>query len=380
MRSLRNLQSTINMKICSPQLGISPTSKLGGEIYDYQTLKGFTKKGNKVFIYLPKSRTYDKNLKNVYVTYSFLKHVVPPWLFSFLCLPYLFKTYNKEKFDILRIHSPRFLGIAGLIFHVFYPKVPIIASYVTSDESKLFFPIEKKLFQICSKIIVQSQFMKNKLMSIYQVPDKKIAVTYGGQLNLTEKPKKKPKFASLIKKNDRVLLFMGLLIPRKNPMFALEVFLEMRKSFQNLKLIFIGDGSEVQRIKGTTKSLNFSDEVILIKSAFGQEKSYWLSRMDIFLLPSSSEGFGLAVTEAMSFRKPVVVSDIAPFKEIIKDSVDGYTVPLIQSKWVSTIRKLLNDKVLSSKIGENALKKVKDQFNWERTYTLNQKVIESILR
>lgn len=368
------------LKICSPQLGISPTSKLGGEIYDYQTLKGFAKKGNKVFVYLPKNRNYDRNLKNFYVTYSFLKHVVPPWLFSFLCLLYLFKTYSKEKFDILRIHSPRFLGIAGLIFHVFYPKVPIIASYVTSDRSTLFFPVEKKLFQICSKIIVQSQFMKKRLIFAYKVPASKIAVTYGGQLQSIEKPQKNPKFANLIKKNDRVLLVMGLLISRKNPMFVFDVFLALRKSFQNLKLIFIGDGSEAQRIKEKIKSLDLSDEVILIKSAFGQEKSYWLSRMDIFLLPSLSEGFGLAVTEAMSFAKPVVVSDIEPFEEIIKNSVDGFTIPLIQAKWVSTIKKLLNDKVLSSKIGENALKKVKAQFNWERTYTLNKKVIESIIR
>ena len=368
------------LKICSPQLGMSSASKLGGEIYDYQTIKGFTERGIKVYVYLPRSRTYDKNLKNIYVSYSFLKHIVPPWLFSFLCLPYLFKTYKKEKFDILRIHSPRFLGTAGLIFHIFHPKVPIIVSYVTSDESKLFSPIEKKLFKICSKIIVQSQFMKKKLISAYKVPEKKVAVTYGGQLQSIEKLQKKPKLARLIKKNDRVLLFMGVLIPRKNPMFVLEVFLEMRKSFQNLKLIFIGDGSETGRIKEKIKLLNLSDEVILIKSAFGREKSYWLSRMDIFLLPSSSEGFGLAVTEAMSFGKPVVVSDIAPFKEIVKDSVDGYTVPLIQSKWVSTLKKLLNDKVLSLKIGENAKKKVRKRFNWETTYTLNQKAIESIMR
>lgn len=368
------------LKICSPQLGVSPNSKLGGEIYDYQTLKGFTKKGNKVFIYLPKNRNYDKNLKNFYVTYSFLKYIIPPWLFSFLCLPYLFKTYKKEKFDILRIHSPRFLGIAGLIFHAFYPKVPIIASYVTSDRSTLFFPTEKKLFQICSKIIVQSQFMKRQLISAYEVPEKKIAVTYGGQLQSIEKPQKDPKFANQVKKNDRVLLFMGLLIPRKNPMFVFDVFLALRTSIQNLKLIFIGDGSEARRIKEKIKSLNLSDEVILIKSAFGQEKSYWLSRMDIFLLPSLSEGFGLAVTEAMSFAKPVVVSDIEPFKEIIKNSIDGFTIPLIQSKWVSTVNKLLNEKVLSSKIGENALKKVKAQFNWEKTYNLNQKAIEDILR
>src|SRR3990167_7810954 len=173
---------------------------------------------------------------------------------------------------------------------------------------------------------------------------------------------------------------MGVLIPRKNPMFAFEVFLALKKSFQNLKLIFIGDGGETSRIKKKIKLRQLDEEVILIKSAFGQEKSYWLSRMDVFLLPSSSEGFGLAVTEAMSFAKPVVVSDIEPFKEIIKNSVDGFTIPLIQSKWVTTVKKLLNDEVLSSKIGENALKKIKDQFNWERTYTLNQKVVESIIR
>jgi len=368
------------MKICSPQLGLSPTSSLGGEIYDYETLKGFSKKGIKVYIYLPKGRNYDKNLKNFYVTYSFLRHVVPPWLYSFICLPYLFKTYKKEKFDILRIHSPRFLGIAAIIFHFFYPDVPILTSAVTPKESRLLYIVEKKIYQISSKIIVQSQYMKSRLHITFNLPLKKIAVTYGGVVNNIKVYPKKSKADISRPSSDKILLFMGVLNKRKNPLFLVEVLKKVSTERPQIKLVLIGTGEQKNDVKKALDKNNLSQKALFIDSAYEQKKAFWLNKMDIFVLPSLDEGLGLSLLEAMSAGKPAVVSNIPPFKEIIENAKDGFTLPLNVNIWAKTIVELLKDARLKSQIGQKAKLKVRELFTWERMYQLNAQVVTKMVK
>lgn len=369
------------MKICSPQLGVSPNSSLGGEIYDYQTLKGFTQKGVKVFVYLPKNRPYDHTLKNFNVEYCFITHIVPPWIYSFICLPYLFRTYNKEKFDILRIHSPRFLGLAAIIFHLFYPKVPIMSSHVTVDVSPIFYPVEMLTFRISKSIIVQSEYIKNIIINKYNISPEKIAVTSGGQLKLVIISKHIPKQAKNIRSDIPVILFMGVLIKRKNPVFLIDLLKKCQEKIPSLKLVIIGNGPEKRRIIKRAKDNNLEDYVTLINSAYGEDKAYWLSRMDIFVMPSRDEGFGLAVTEAMSYSKSVITSNRAAFKEIINNGQNGFTLPLEdKEQWSKTIVQLIKSPVLSKKIGNNAKKTVQEKFNWSKTFNLNYKASKEMLK
>ncbi len=367
------------IKICSPQLGISPFSLLGGEVYDYQTLKGFTKKGIEVFVYLPKGKQFDRKLKSFHITYSTFSHIFPQIIYSFICLPYLFKLYKKERFDILRIHSPRFLGFAGIIFHSFYPNVPILSSAVTVDDSRVYFLLEKWVFLHSKAIIVQSEYMKKRLIKRFAIPQSKIKITLGGQLEGKKSWIKKPKEAQQL--NDQIILFyMGSLTKRKNPLFLIDLFKLCKDKLNNLKLVVIGSGNLEAEFKKRLMKNNLEKDVIMIKSAFGMEKNYWLSRMDVFVFPSLDEGFGLAVTEAMSFGKPVVASDRAAFKEIITNQKDGFTLPLNdQKKWVKVITKLIKNPVYKNKIGKLAKIKIKSKFNWQKTYNLNKKVIEEMI-
>lgn len=368
------------IKICSPQLGLSPDSHLGGEVYDYFTIKGFGQMGIKVFTYLPKNKYFDNSLKNVKNEYSTFKHIVPPWLFSFISLPFMVRTYKRQKFDILRIHSPRFLGLAGVIFNRMYPNVPILSSGVTVDDSVFFYWIEKWIFTLSKKIIVQSSYMKNRLIRRFNLPEEKIFITYGGQLGNVTKWKKIPKEASILTNKNKIILFMGSLISRKNPLLVVKVFVELKKQDSLLKLVIIGKGSLKKKIVLYLKKNKLLDEVIFINSAFGNDKSYWFSRMDVLLVPSVDEGFGLVATEAMSFKKPVVCSDRAAFKEIISNSIDGYTLPLNNQKaWMNVVGKILRDPKLSKRIGINAYRTVKSKFNWKKSYILNYQVVKDMI-
>lgn len=365
------------MKICSPQLGISPNSSLGGEIYDYQTLKGLTLSGVQVFVYLPKNRAFDKNLKNFYVEYCFATHIFPPWIYSFICLPYLIRTYKKERFDVLRIHSPRFLGMAAIIFHLVYPDVPILTSSVTVDSSPVFYPIEWLVFKISRGVVVQSKYMKNFLARKYDVDEGKISVTYGGQGILDVKPSN-PTESLKLKSNDKILLFMGVLVKRKNPIFLVNVFRESKKNIPNLKLVIIGSGPEKGSLVKSLKRSDLLEDTIFINSAYGPDKIFWFNKMDIFVLPSLDEGFGLSVTEAMSHAKPVITTNKAAFKEIITNTKDGYTLPLNSKLWAKTIFNLIKSPPLSKRIGAAAKETVEEKFNWEKTFRLNYEVLKNI--
>lgn len=366
------------MKICSPQLGMSSNSSLGGEIYDYQTIKGFSQKGIDVFVYLPKGRPYDKSIKNLHVKYCFITHIIPPWLYSIICLPYLFRTYKKEKFDVLRIHSPRFLGLAAIIFHLLNPKVPILSSQVTVDPSPLSYPIEWLTFKISKKIIVQSEYMKNVLAQKYNVPRTKIAVTYGGQLEIPQSTSITPPEADKLGRNDPTILFMGVLVSRKNPLFLVDILKSAKSKIKNLKLVIIGNGPQKNKLISKLKKENLASDSIIINSAYGEEKAYWLNRMNVFLMPSQDEAFGLSVTEAMSFAKPVVTSAKAAFDEIITNGENGYTLPLDPDIWAKTITNLIQTPALSKKIGQAAQKTVNEEFNWQKTFDLNYQVVKEM--
>ena len=67
--------------ICSPQLGLSPESNSGGEVYDREVIDRLCRSGIKVFTLLPKNRPYTHN-SNLKVKYAPIRPMVPPHLFN----------------------------------------------------------------------------------------------------------------------------------------------------------------------------------------------------------------------------------------------------------------------------------------------------------
>ena len=115
------------MRICSPQLGISPKSILGGEVFDREILLGLAKKGIQVEIILPKGLPHDKKIKNWQITYLPIQHI-PAIFFNVIITPYLFVIYKRRPFDLIRLHSPMYIGFGAILFKFFHPKVKIAAT------------------------------------------------------------------------------------------------------------------------------------------------------------------------------------------------------------------------------------------------------------
>ena len=119
------------------------------------------------------------------------------------------------------------------------------------------------------------------------------------------------------------ILYVWTEVPRKNTDLLLEVFSEIHKKHQELKLVKIWKAwseEDKQRFDNIVKELKLDDSVI-VKRTFVEDDELrkWYSNALCYISLSKLEGFWLTIPEAMVCWCPVVVSDIWPFREICKN-------------------------------------------------------------
>jgi glycosyltransferase involved in cell wall biosynthesis len=92
-----------------------------------------------------------------------------------------------------------------------------------------------------------------------------------------------------------------------------------------------------------------------------------LANCDLVVLPSLSEGFGLAAIEAMIAGAPVLATTAGALPEIIRDGVTGMMVPPANpSALASSIRTLLDDRILARRLAEAGRDQAQREFGAER--------------
>jgi len=84
------------------------------------------------------------------------------------------------------------------------------------------------------------------------------------------------------------------------------------------------------------------------------------------VFPSLYEPFGIVALEAMSAGKPVVVSDVGGFSEIVEDGVTGLKVrPGDPEQLASAIELLVANPELRRSLGEAGMRAVRERFSWK---------------
>jgi len=368
------------MIICSPQLGIAPNSILGGEVFDRQILLGLARRGIKIEILLPKGKSHDKNVKNWNITYLPISKF-PAILANVLILPYLFFAYSRYPFEVLRIHQPQFLGLGCIFFKFFKRDIKLVATYHQFGESS-FRPFSKIVNNLWDHIICDSLVVKEKIIEVYQVAPDKITVVHNGVPSYL-KPTKKDKI--LIKKlkleGKIALLFMGLFIGRKNPLFLLEVLSNLSKTRPDLVLIFWGKGPLKSQIIKKAKELKVFDKIRIVEPVFGSEKNKIHNLCDIFVHPSTDEGFALAPLEAMACAKPVVIAKGYSAAEAVENGINGFLCHSNDTNhWSEKLNKLINNYELREKMGKASLAKVQKEFQWRFAVEEHLRVFKKLVK
>jgi L-malate glycosyltransferase len=103
----------------------------------------------------------------------------------------------------------------------------------------------------------------------------------------------------------------------------IEAFNKLIKEGIDSFLLIAGSGPDEEKLKNQRLSYGISDKVIFVGNTDWEKVIQFMSAMDIVVVPSRFEGFGLTAAEAMATGKPVIASDSFGLKEVVVNNKTG---------------------------------------------------------
>lgn len=157
-----------------------------------------------------------------------------------------------------------------------------------------------------------------------------------------------------------------------NKIKGIEQIINLLGEREDLSVIIIGDGREVENLKDLARPV--SDRVVFYPRVL-QPYNY-LENIDVFLMLSRNEGFGMSTIEAIASETPVVCSDISVMRELFQeDEVSFFKLDDKSSLSLAIDRSILNGEELK----RNAKRKYEENFTSKSMCERYLRVYEQVL-
>jgi glycosyltransferase involved in cell wall biosynthesis len=370
------------MRICTPHCGLAPETTSGGETYERELLVRLGGAGVRLDIILARGKRHPEGVPN-WTVHRFPIARGLRWYVAPLVVPgAIARVWKAERFDLLRVHSLRYIGPSALWARRRYRlDVPIVSHHHHLDASPLNRLIEKRVVESSDQVVVGSEFARRQLRSeLGARTDHVSVVRYGVDPRFEPRPRR----ADLLERyglHDRpVVLFLGGLKPRKNLFLLLDAWRRVAARHPAARLVVAGGGDLLEPLRRRVRRLGLAGHVVFTGYVPESDKVDHFNLGDVFLFPSAMEGFGLAVAEAMSVGLPVVASDRGSLPELVVDGEGGFLCPPEQAEaFAERLLLLLGDAGLREKFGRANRERVDRLFRWSRCVDETRRVYEEAM-
>ncbi len=214
-------------------------------------------------------------------------------------------------------------------------------------------------------MVVVSQDLKRFVCDKVGVAEKRVEVIYNGVApapTVTDEEAQKCKAELGISGCYPVLGVVGSLYPVKGHRFLLQAMPEILGRWPKARLLVIGRGELEVALKEQVEQLAIGANVHFL--GMRQDVPRLLSLLDVFVLPSLSEGLSLALLEAMASGKPVVATLVGGNPELIDHGRTGFLVQPEDAKdLAANLMKLLSDPGMMQQFGRQAPERVRQHFS-----------------
>ncbi|MFC4671633.1 glycosyltransferase family 4 protein [Seohaeicola nanhaiensis] len=166
----------------------------------------------------------------------------------------------------------------------------------------------------------------------------------------------------------RKLLFVGRLVPRKGVHVLVEALAMARNCGIAAELDIVGEGPEYPLLQSLVADRGLGDFVVFRGSLGEDGVANAMSKADVLVVPSLSEGLPVVIMEAMASGLPVIASDIDGIPELVRDAETGFLVPPGDSqKLAQALVRLLANPDLARSMGARGRMNVKERYDAERS-------------
>jgi glycosyltransferase involved in cell wall biosynthesis len=164
----------------------------------------------------------------------------------------------------------------------------------------------------------------------------------------------------------RIVLFLGRINFKKGLDILAAAFAQICKKRENAHLLIAGPDNEGYelRVREWLRAENVLHRVTFAGMLTGAYKNAAFGISEIFVLPSYSENFGIAVVEAMAHGLPVIVSDRVNIWREIADAAAGLVVRCDAAELATALSTLLDDSEFRRSMGQRGRQLSERSFTW----------------
>ncbi|MFW5888114.1 MAG: glycosyltransferase [Patescibacteria group bacterium] len=269
--------------------------------------------------------------------------IIHAHLFHAIFLSRLAKLFNKKTKIISTIHNENIGGRSREFLLRMTDRLSDITNTISQRVSEIM--VDKK---VVKKDKVRTVYNGIDLEKFYPDPEKG----------------KKIKERLDIENNYPVLISVGRLAEAKGFGYLLESVKELKKEYNDIVLIILGEGEKRQELESKIKDLNLENNIFL--SGNKSNVVDYLNSADIFVSSSLWEGLPTAILEAMACGLPVVATNVGGTAEIVEDGRQGLLMDSQSPEQITEkVTYLLNNDEKKDKFRKEARIKIKNNFTLE---------------
>ena len=285
-------------------------------------------------------------------------------IYSILKLAWLFLSFKP---NLIICHSGRALLFSRIARFIIFKKIPV----VVVDHG-----INPLKFIKADYVMTVNNFFSKELIKAGKPPSQALVIP-----NMIEIPKN---FQTLVKENfpQKIRLgSLGRLAFEKNFDKVIQAMAILKSQNIDCEYVIGGVGIEKDNLEKLAKDLKLENNFKIL--GWVEDKKEFFSNIDIFILPSLGETFGIVLLEAMLYSTPIISANSWGPDEIIIDQFNGLKVnkddpSQLPNLIANAIVKLKDDQNLARQIAQNAyddlFKKYTSQVVSDRLYQICQQI------
>jgi glycosyltransferase involved in cell wall biosynthesis len=288
--------------------------------------------------------------------------------FSFKYLIELVQIVRSKKIDVIQSHllgSNVYSSMAGLVCGI--PVISTFHGFVDASGNDKLLPIKSRIINLGSKkIVFVSDGLRESFIKRQKFLKTKSTTIYNGVDTSVFKPQKGNSVRQNLGLTSEEFLFgsIGNIRPSKGYEYLLRAARLVVNEMPRSRFVIAGEGDSVQfdELLALRTALDLDNYCFFL--GFRSDTSVILNNLDVFVLPSISEGFSISTIEAMACELPVVVTKSGGPEEIVENNVNGFTVlPQDHEELANKLLDIVDDKKLRDRCATNGRCLIEEKFS-----------------
>jgi len=287
------------------------------------------------------------------------------------------KAHRRERFDAVWVMMASYGGLAALLFKMKHPKVPMLLTLQEGDSARHMTLGKFGLVGLLGGRIIRNadfiQCISHYLADFAALRGAKCpieVVSNGVDIGLFQTPYSDSEIKSarnnLGLKDEYVIITTNRLVYKNGMDIVVKALAKLKEKRPNIKLVAIGDGPELNKLKTMGKKLKVDGDILFLGQMPYKDLPLYFRIADVFVRPSRSEGFGNAFLDAMAAGVPAIGTPVGGIVDFLKDGETGFvSKPENPDDLAEKINYVLGHPNVRNKVIANADNLVKRHYSWD---------------